>query len=79
MRKLHAATGPKRVSDLELLFCTRFTSIPAPFAIFGESALFVTMPWNPSVGYSVPATTRPERECIQLRIAGEALTRHQEA
>jgi hypothetical protein len=79
MHKLHAATDPKRVSELELVVCTPFTSIPAPFAIFGKSALFVTMPWSPSVVYSVPATTRPERECIQLDIAGGALTRHQEA
>ena len=73
MPKLHAATGPDRVSDLELLFCTCFASTPAPFAIIGKLAPIGAMPWRPVPGHSVPATTRLERECIQWHIAGASL------
>jgi hypothetical protein len=65
MNKLHAVTGPDRVSDLELLFCTSFASTPAPFAIIGKLAPFGAMPWNPFWGHLLRATTRLERECIQ--------------
>ena len=73
MHRLHAATGPHSVSDLELLFCTCFASTPAPFAIIGKLAPIGEMPWQPLPGHSVPATTRLERECIQWHIAGASL------
>jgi hypothetical protein len=47
MYKLHAATGPNRVSDLELLFCTCYTSTPAPFAIVGRIASIGAVPCKP--------------------------------
>jgi hypothetical protein len=73
MYKLHAATGPDRGSDLELLFCTCIASTPAPFAIIGKLAPFGAVPWNPLWGHSLRATTRLERDCIQKHIAGASL------
>jgi hypothetical protein len=72
MHRLHAATGPDRGSDLELLFCTCFASTPAPFAIIGKLASFGAMPWNPKWGIR-SRRQRVWNDCIQKHIAGASL------
>ena len=70
MHKLHAMTGPNRANGPELLLCTCFTSIPAPFAIIGKLSAFRDYALDTSLGRSFQAATRLESACSQSHGAG---------
>jgi len=70
MHKLHAMTGPNRANGPELLLCTCFTSIPAPFAIIGKLSAFRDYALDTSLGRSFRAATRLESACSQSHGAG---------
>jgi hypothetical protein len=73
MHKLHATTGPNRASGPELLFCTCFTSIPAPFAIIGKLSAFRDYALETLLGRWCLAATRLESACIQSHSAGASV------
>ena len=73
MHKLHATTGPNSASGPELLFCTCFTSIPAPFAIIGKLSAFRDYALETLLGRSCRAATRLESACIQSHGAGASV------